>query len=111
MKETINLSQFIDAFNIRKENFSYNGLNALYDYLTNLEEDLNEEIELDVIALCCEYSELTYEEYLDSYDVFSEDEIKEYKEEETLKEKTREHIQNNTTFIEIDEESFIIQCY
>ena len=41
----------------RRENFSYNGLKALYEYFEQYEEDTGAEIELDVIAICCEYTE------------------------------------------------------
>ena len=59
MKQTINFSQFIDAFASygRKDQFTYNGLKALFDYLEQFEGDCGEEVELDVIALCCEFSE------------------------------------------------------
>ena len=55
MKQTVTRSDFIDAFRNagREDNFSYEGLCALYDWL----EELGEEYELDVIALCCEFSE------------------------------------------------------
>ena len=69
MKATVNKTDFIDAFNkLRPDNFSYEGLDALYDYLENFEEDTDKEIELDVIAFCCEYSEYKdLEEYKQSY--------------------------------------------
>ena len=58
MKQTINEYQFRDAFmSIRPDNFSYEGAKALYEYLESYEDDTGEEIELDVIALCCEYTE------------------------------------------------------
>ena len=60
MKQTVSESMFRDAFlmsNERKETFSYEGLTALYNYLTELEDGCSEEMELDVIALCCEYTE------------------------------------------------------
>ena len=58
MKTTVNQTDFIDAFKkLRPDNFSYDGLVALYDYLDDFEEDTDEEIELDVIAFCCDYSE------------------------------------------------------
>jgi hypothetical protein len=59
MKQTINFSQFRDAFNGSQyqNNFSYDGKIALFDYLEELEEDTGEEIELDIIALCCDYTE------------------------------------------------------
>ena len=58
MKITINFSQFCDAFSDSyKNNFSYEGKEALFDYLENYENDTGEEVELDTIALCCDYSE------------------------------------------------------
>jgi len=59
MKQTINFSQFIDAFrdHNRLDNFTYDGLKALFDYLEQLEDDCGTGFELDVIALCCEFSE------------------------------------------------------
>lgn len=71
MYQEVNFCNFEDAFHNRNRgnNFSYDGLQALYNYLTQLEEDLGEQIELDVIALCCEYSEInrdeeTYKDYV-----------------------------------------------
>lgn len=48
--------QAFDDYN-RAENFSRAGRRALYEYLTNYEEDTGEELELDPIAVCCDYSE------------------------------------------------------
>lgn len=60
MKQTINIHQFRDAFQAQRPNqFSYSALSALFDYLEELEKDLGYEIELDVIALCCDWSEYT----------------------------------------------------
>ena len=41
----------------RSDQFSHEGLNALFDYLEELSEDTGANIELDVIALCCEFTE------------------------------------------------------
>ena len=69
MKTTVSQTDFVDAFKkMRPSNFSYEGLIALYDYLENFEEDTDKEIELDVIAFCCDYSEWdNLEEYKKSY--------------------------------------------
>lgn len=66
MKQTITKSMFRDEFRNcgRAEQFSYEGLGALYDWL----EDVHgEDWELDVIALCCEFAESTYDEIRDDY--------------------------------------------
>lgn len=59
MKTTVNFSAFVYAFRSmnRMDNFSREGLEALFDYLEQYEQDCGEEIELDVIAICCDYAE------------------------------------------------------
>ena len=64
LKTNINEYEFRDMFRaIRPDNFSYSGLGALFGYLEELSEDIGEDIEMDVIAICCDYSE--YESLLD----------------------------------------------
>lgn len=68
MKETVTLSTFRDAFRaIRPNNFSDEGLEVLFDDLTQYEEDCDQELELDVIAFCCEFTEQTLEEINSNY--------------------------------------------
>ena len=58
MYQAVNRCDFQDAFRqCRPDSFSYEGLNALFEYLESLEEDTGEKIELDVIALCCDFTE------------------------------------------------------
>lgn len=69
MKTTIDLYDFRDAFHRmgRADQFSYEGLRILFDYLEEMERDIGEELELDVIALCCDYSEDTIESIAENY--------------------------------------------
>tara|TARA_R100001163_G_C5027388_1_gene168582 strand:+ start:437 stop:754 length:318 start_codon:yes stop_codon:yes gene_type:complete len=71
MKDTITIYQFRDWFRSSegyKNNFSYDGLGALFDYIEELEQDIGEDIEFDPIALCCEYSEYaSFEELKEDY--------------------------------------------
>ena len=71
MKTTINRYQFECAFvdADRKENFSYEGLGLLFDYFEELEENMDGEIELDVIAICCEYNEDTVDNIAENYSI------------------------------------------
>ena len=65
IKEEVTLSYFMDRFNeVRPNNFSYGGLETLYNYLWDLSEDIGEDMELDVIAVCCDYTEYDNEEEL-----------------------------------------------
>jgi hypothetical protein len=71
MKTTVSKSDFVREFKDfnRVSNFGYDGLEALYEYLTELEGATGEELELDVIALCCDmYRHESIEEYNSNYD-------------------------------------------
>ena len=70
MKTTVNVSEFRDAFNsFGRTNFSYEALGELFDYLEQWEEDTGEELELDVVGFCCDFSEDTWEQIADQYDI------------------------------------------
>ena len=70
MKQSINMYDFERAFkNFERDNFSYDGLKALFEDLEEYEEVTGEEVELDVIALCCDYMEYDIlKEYNRDYD-------------------------------------------
>jgi len=99
MIQTITKSDFTSAFHKmgRGEQFSYEGLIALYDYLEDYEDSTGEQIELDVIAFCCEYSE--YESLAEFQQDYGED----YQ--------SIEEIEHATQVIMIDDNSFIIQAF
>lgn len=71
MYQTINFSDFCDAFRRldRHEQFSYAAKRALFDYLESIENDTGEKIELDVIALCCEYVEMDLADVIEQYNL------------------------------------------
>ena len=70
MKTTVFFSEFRDYFHkIRPDNFSYQGLRVLFDYLEEIENSCGEESELDVIGLCCEFSESSWEAIASDYSI------------------------------------------
>ena len=98
MYQQISEYDFIRAFEqVRPDNFSRAGLSALYDYLEDYEDSTGEQIELDVIAFCCEYNE--YEDLAE----FQEDYGEEYQ--------SIEEIEHATQVIMIDDDSFIIHVF
>ena len=103
MYDNINFNSFNAWFvrdnNSYKDNFSYEGRKALFDYLEELEDDTGDKIEFDPIGLCCEYSE--YDNFKEFQENYNNDEI-------TNLETLRDH----TTVIEIeDSERFIIRDF
>lgn len=77
-----NASQFRDQFYKmgRSEQFSYEALELLYEFL----EEAIPDAELDVVALCCEFSEDTEKAIAAAYGLHEEDDVTAYLEEYTL---------------------------
>ena len=68
--DTLHEARFAEEFQkIRKDNFSYDGLKTLFQYLDNLSEDCGENIEFDPVSLCCEYGEYNLEEFNKEHDM------------------------------------------
>ena len=109
MKQSVNSYDFERAFITagRKDQFSYDGLRALFEYLEELEDDSGEEIELDVIALCCDYSE--YDSALDCAKDYPFD-IDEDLDEDEQEEAALEYLRDHTSVIEFDT-GIIIQSF
>jgi hypothetical protein len=79
MKTTVTLNDFRNAFDaIRPNNFSYEGLEQLFNYFESYEDDTGEQIELDVIAICCEYEETTYEDVAKAYNLDEHEDVLEF---------------------------------
>ena len=97
MKQTVNFCDFQDAFRAhdRKDQFSYAGKRALFDYLEEYEKDTGEEMELDIVALCCDFAEYSDIEELK----------KDYPDIEDI-----DDLRDNTTVIEFDN-GFIVQSF
>ena len=100
MHQTVNVSQFRDAFRDcgRGEQFTYEALGALFDYLEQLEDDIGEPIELDVIALCCEWSE--YDSARDAADDYGWTFDDPDADEDAMNDEALEWLQDRTSVIE-----------
>ena len=90
-----NVYQFREAFRLagRGDQFSYEGLEVLFDYLEELSEDTGEPIEFDVVALCCEYYEASIEELIEQYNI---DVSEADGDEDEIKAIVEEYLQDNT---------------
>ena len=81
--------------NMRPEQFSDYALEALYTYLDDLSHDIGEAIELDVIAICCDFAEYNSRaEALKEYGMA-----------------TLEDLQDNTTVLELPNGGLVIQQF
>ena len=99
----IGFNDFLEEFRNygREDQFSYEGKKALYDYLSDLSEDLGEPLELDVIGICCDFTEYSnLEEFSNDYSYTIGEDIDDM-----------EDVRDYTTVIPINSKSFIIQNF
>lgn len=95
MKQTITFSSFVDAFHAcdRYDQFGYEALRILFDYLEAYEDDTGEQIELDVIALCCDYSVDTVADIANQYDI----DVSDCEDDQDRFDTVMGYLQNNTS--------------
>lgn len=67
--QTADFSDFRDAFKRMGRENQFTNLEWLFDYLEQLSEETGQYIELDVIALCCEYTEESWDDVAQNYPV------------------------------------------
>lgn len=106
MYTKVTRSSFIDTFlqsDTYKNSFSYEGLDALFDYLEDYEDSCDTKIEFDMVALCCEFSE--YSSAKDACIIISNEEFED-------NESALDYLRDNTSVIEIEgSEGIIIQDF
>ena len=88
----------------RENQFSYEGFNALYDYLDDYSEQVGEDFKVDVIALCCDFTEYSgWEELYNNYSYSYNNESKTFEEleEDGELDDFKEWVQDRTTVIEV----------
>jgi hypothetical protein len=90
----LTFSDFCDAFRTmdRDNQFTYAGKRALFDYIEDYEAQTGEPIELDIIALCCEYTEADYAEIAEMYSIEADD-------EEDIEEAVWAHLEDHTIIV------------
>ena len=113
MKQTVSKSDFTDQFRVMDhlENFSYEARGLLFDYLEEYEESTGEELEMDIIAVCCEYSEDSANSIAANYmDAEEYAEFKELSEDEQI-DGIRDYLNENTTIVGETSSGFVYQQF
>lgn len=97
MKTTVNFSDFVRAFVDagRADNFTHEGLRSLFDYFEEYEESTGEEIELDVIAICCDYSEDALADIARMYSI----DLSDCEDEDEQADTVRDYLNDNTKLV------------
>jgi len=111
MKITVTESMFCEQFKrVRPDNFSRAALEALFAHFDEMERDQGEEFELDVIAICCDWTE--YDSALEAAESYgfkakdSEDERADMSERDAL-----EFLQDNTAVLDLGTNGVVVLNY
>lgn len=116
MHITVDFSMFADAFRRmgRENQFSREALEALFNYLEEYQQDTGDDLELDVIDLCGNFTEYgTTVEAAADYGFASELEAEDYEDAESYedaKEEALEWLQDRAVVISFDS-GLIIQNF
>lgn len=108
MKQSITFSQFVDAFRAydRYDAFGYDGLRVIFDYLESYEQDTGEEIELDVIAICCDYNMMAIEDIVKEYRIDVSD-----VDADDLEEYVLDYLNDRTMVLGQCADNIVFQCF
>ena len=93
--KTFNENDFINEFKAynREDNFSLRGLRILFESIDQTAIDCEMNIEMDVIALCCEYNEDSIVNIINNYDIDITDCVSDDEKSETVE----DYLQYNTS--------------
>ncbi len=97
MKTTISVYDFRDAFHKagRGNQFSYEALGLIFEYMEDYEQDSGEEMELDVIGICCDLAEASPEDIARDYSI----DVSEATDEEEIAEIVRDYLDDHSRVI------------
>ena len=97
MHRTITFSMFCDAFRDadRNENFTYEGKRCLFDYLEDYEDSTGCPVELDIIALCCEFDEAPWQAIVEGYHI----DLSDCEDDDERVETVRSYLEDHTMIV------------
>lgn len=103
--QTLSKHAFIDVFkqSSRKDQFSYEALEAIFDYLEEYSDSTGENVEFDIVGICCDWAEMTWAEIASSYDV----DLSECSDEDDRIKAVAEYLWDNTTAYELSDGVFV----
>lgn len=109
MKQSVNFSAFVDAFKAydRYDAYGYEALKVIFDYLEQYEDETGQEIELDVIAICCDYNAENYTDIAQNYSIDLDG-----LDDDEAKSAVIEYLQDNTSYLgEAYDSHLVYQCF
>lgn len=103
--QTLNVYQFRDAFmaSSRKDQFSYEALGEIFEALEEYSDSTGEPVEFDIVGICCDWVEATWQDIAQDYSVLFDDEMTDEDKEEAV----ADFLCDNTTYRSLANGSFV----
>ena len=103
--QTLTKSAFVDAFkqSSRKDQLSHEALEAIFDYLEEYSDSTGEPVEFDIVGICCDLCEQTWQAIASDYGI----EIDENENEEEQKQQVYDYLSNETSVIGETADGFV----
>ena len=103
--QTVNFSMFCDAFSNagRADQFSYTAKRAIFESLN----DMGEDVELDIIAICCDFAESSTDEIIAEYDIDVQEEMSEADYEDIKHEAVKNYLEKKTIIVQECDDVFV----
>jgi hypothetical protein len=103
--QTLDKYSFVEAFkqSSRKDQFSHEALEAIFDYLEEYSEDSGENIELDIIAICCEWAEMSWDEIAINYNL----DLEGCEDDDERKGEVEDYLIRHTQYVEVSDGVYV----
>ena len=114
MAVTVELSKytFADLFKgDRADQFSRCALEALFEDMEEVAEGMGEDLQVDVVAICCEWTEYEGAELLRAYSNYLPDERSAYDDEGEAVSALIEALEDETRIIELSNGCTLVQAF
>ena len=106
--QTLDKYSFVEAFkqSSRKDQFSYEALETIFDQLEEYSDNSGEPVEFDIVGICCDWAEADWQAIASDYSIDLDD-----VEEENKKEAVLQYLWDNTTAYEISGDAIVYQQF
>lgn len=95
----------------RADQFSRCALEALFEDLEEMSECMGEDFRVDVVAICCDWTEYDNEELLRAYSNYLPDDLSSYADEEEAVSALIEALRDETQVIELSNGCTLVQAF
>jgi hypothetical protein len=102
---TIDKYSFVRAFeeSYRRDQFSSEALEAIFEYLEEYSDSTGENVEFDIVGICCEWAEMTWQDVVQSYGL----DLSFCDTDEERIDAVKEYLRDQTTSFHLSDDSFV----